>query len=310
MPRRALLIRNPASAGSRAQSDRMSGLLKGLGEAGMAAEVRLTERSGHASELARDFAGEFDLVMAVGGDGTVHEVVSGLVASGRTTPLAIAPFGTGNDIAHLVGVGDDAAAIAAVAHPAPCALDTVEVTWREGRADRRRHAVLFAGTAFASELLRQTTPAVVRLCGPKLCYSVGFFRALATFRAPTLKVRTADGEWLQPNGVLALAGNSPHAGGRMMRIGPDASLTDGRLEFTLVEAVGRWELALQFGRLLRGTHIRHPKVRFFRGEWMELDADPPQPLAIDGEVVGQTPARFAVRPRSLQVLAGPGHVVR
>lgn len=302
MSRRALFIRNPASAGARAQAERLTRFTRALRAGGVETELRLTEHPGQAMTLAAEQASAFDLVIAAGGDGTVHEVASGLVASGAATPLAIAPFGTGNDIAQLVGLADDSAAIRAITRPSPVVLDTVEVTWHEGGKPRRRHAVLFGGTAFASELLRQTTPGVVRLFGPKLCYSVGFFRALASFRPPTLKVRTAAGEWSQPNGVLALAGNAPHAGGRMMQIGPGASLTDGQLEFTLVEAVGRLELALQFGRLLRGTHVRHPKVRFFRGTWMELDAAPPQPLAIDGEVIGMTPARFEVRPRSLTVL--------
>jgi len=265
-------------------------------------EVQSTARPGHALELARDRAGEFRAVIAAGGDGTVHEVASGLVASGYDTPLAIAPFGTGNDIAQLAGIRDDDAAVSATVQPRPIALDTIEVSWTEDGRRQRRHALLFGGTAFASELLRQTTPGVIRFFGPRLCYSVGFFRALGTFRAPTLTVRTESGEWTQPNGVLALAANSPHAGGRLMQIGPGASLTDGRLEFTLIEAVGRLELARQFGRLLRGTHVHHPKVRFFRGTWMELAADPPQPLAVDGEVIGTTPARFEVRPASLRVL--------
>ncbi len=302
MSRRALLIRNPASGGARSQQARLDRFVDRLREAGVGTLVRMTERRGHAVDLAANHAGAFDLVIAAGGDGTVHEVASGLLKSGTATPLALAPFGSGNDIAHLAGVGDDAAAVQAIARPEPVAFDTIEVSWREGEASHRRHALLFGGTAFASELLRQTTPAIVRLFGGRLSYAIGFFRALGTFRAPTLRVRTAEGEWVQPHGVLALAGNSPHAGGRLMQIGPGASLTDGLLEFTLIEAVGRWELALQFGRLVRGTHVQHPKVRYFRGQWLEIDADPPQPLALDGEVIGMTPARFEVRPRSLQVL--------
>lgn len=302
MSRRALLIRNPASAGGRTQERRLAHYLASLRDLGVTTEVLVTGHRGHAVELVSTHAGSFDLVIAAGGDGTVHEVASGLAASGQRTPLAIAPFGTGNDIAHLVGIADDAGSLRTIQQFQARALDTIEVTWPEAGHRRQRHALLFGGTAFASELLRQTTPGVVRIFGPKLCYSVGFFRALGTFRAPTLQVRTEAGEWTQPNGVLALAGNSPHAGGRMMQIGPGASLTDGQLEFTLIEAVGRLELARQFGRLLRGTHVHHPKVRFFRGTWMEITADPPQPLALDGEVLGTTPARFEVRPASLRVL--------
>jgi diacylglycerol kinase family enzyme len=302
MSRRALLIRNPASAGGRARERRLGTFLERLRAQDVNAEVQSTARPGHALELARDRSGEFNVVIAAGGDGNVHEVASGLVASGHYMPLAIAPFGTGNDIAQLAGTRDDDASLRALGQPRPVALDTIGVSWTENGRRRQRRALLFAGTAFASELRRHTAPGVIRLFGPKLCYSVGFFRALRTFRAPTLTVRTEAGEWTQPNGVLALAGNSPHAGGRMMQIGPGASLTDGQLEFTLIEAGGRLELARQFERLLRGTRVHHPKVRFFRGTWMELAADPPQPLALDGEVIGITPARSEVRPASPRVL--------
>jgi diacylglycerol kinase (ATP) len=240
MSRRALLIRNPASAGGRARERRLETFLERLRAQDVNAEVQSTARPGHALELARDRSGEFNVVIAAGGDGNVHEVASGLVASGHYMPLAIAPFGTGNDIAQLAGTRDDDASLRALGQPRPVALDTIGVSWTENGRRRQRRALPFAGTAFASELRRHTAPGVIRLSGPKLCYSVGFFRALRTFRAPTLTVRTEAGEWTQPNGVLALAGNSPHAGGRMMQIGPGASLTDGQLEFTLIEAGAGW----------------------------------------------------------------------
>lgn len=303
MSRRALLIRNPASAGARDQAARIGRLVAQLGNAGVAVEVRLTEWPGHALELAEQFGSGFDLVIAAGGDGTVHEVASGIIASGSRVPLAIAPLGTGNDVAHLLGLRTEADVVQAITTARPTALDTIEVTWGSAGNQSRRHALLFAGTAFASELLRQTTPRVVRWFGPSLCYSVGFFRALASYRAPTLRVRTAAGAWNSPDGVLALAGNSPHAGGRVMRIGPGASLTDGILELTLIQAAGRLEIARQFIRLVRGTHVNHPKVAYSKGTWLEVEADPPQPLALDGEVIGTTPARFEVHPRSLKVFA-------
>ena len=86
-------------------------------------------------------------------------------------------------------------------------------------------------------------------------------------------------------------------------------MTDGVLELTLIEAVGRLELALQFVRLLRGTHVRHPRVRFFRGTWLEVSAEPAQPLAMDGELLGTSPVRFEVAPRSLTLLTGPASQV-
>ncbi|MBM3849276.1 MAG: diacylglycerol kinase family lipid kinase [Verrucomicrobia bacterium] len=324
-PRTALLIRNPASGSSREQALRLERFLDRLAQGGVRCEVRVTERPGHAVELARRevvASAGFDCVIAAGGDGTVHEVASGLIAGGSRVALAVAPFGRGNDIAQLVGVSgaglpDDEAALRAILEPRPVTLDTIRVSWlrREGAdgtgpggesLEMVRHAILFGGVGFVGELLRRTTPATVRWFGPRWCYSAGFFRALFSFRPPVLRVRSEEGQEVLPHAVVALAGNAPFAGGGLMRIGPGASMTDGLMELTLIEAVGRLELALQFVRLLRGTHVRHRKVRFFRGRWLEVSADPEQPLAFDGELLGTSPVRFEVARRSLTLLTGPG----
>jgi diacylglycerol kinase family enzyme len=216
----------------------------------------------------------------------------------------------------------DQAAIRAILEPKPVTLDTIRVTWRENppvgmesgvpaaeSRERVRHAILFGGVGFVGELLRKTTPATVKWFGPRWCYSAGFFRALFSFQPPVLRVRSDQGEQVLSHAVAVVVGNAPFAGGGLMRIGPGASMTDGVLELTLIEAVGRFDLALQFLRLLRGTHVHHRQVRFFRGHWLEVSSDPPQPLALDGELLGTSPVRFEVNPRSLTLLTGPASVV-
>jgi len=225
--------------------------------------------------------------------------------------------------AAAAATGDpDQAAIRAILEPKPVTLDTIRVTWRENppvgmgsgvpaaeSRERVRHSILFGGVGFVGELLRKTTPATVKWFGPRWCYSAGFFRALFSFQPPVLRVRSEQGEQVLSHAVAVVVGNAPIAGGGLMRIGPGASMTDGVLELTLIEAVGRFDLALQFLRLLRGTHVRHRQVRFFRGHWLEVSADPPQPLALDGELLGTSPVRFEVNPRSLTLLTGPASVV-
>lgn len=322
-PRRVLLIRNPASASSRQQADRLGRFVSLLAEGGVRCDIRVTEHAGHALELARTHADGFECVIAAGGDGTVHEVASGLIAGGSKAALAVAPFGRGNDVAQLIGVwgsegrGDEPA-VRAILAPRPVTIDTIRVTWRDQASaagvssgnpaadgEQVRHAILLGGVGFVGELLRKTTPGTVRWFGPRWCYSAGFFRALLSFQPPVLRVRSEQGEKVLSHAVAALVGNAPFAGGGLMRIGPGASMTDGVLELTFIEAVGRWELALQFVRLLRGTHVRHRQVRFLRGAWLEVSADPPQALALDGELLGTSPVRFEVNPSSLTLLAGP-----
>ena len=293
-----------------------------LAEGGVHCDIRVTEYAGHALELARTHAARFECVIAAGGDGTVHEVASGLIAGGSKAALAVAPFGRGNDVAQLIGFPGlagrgDAAAIRAILEPRPVTIDTIRVTWRDpdsagsasleasvGDGEQVRHAILFGGVGFVGELLRKTTPATVKWFGPRWCYSAGFFRALFSFQPPVLRVRSEQGEQVLSHAVAVVVGNAPVAGGGLMRIGPGASMTDGVLELTFIEAVGRWELVLQFIRLLRGTHIQHRQVRFFRGAWLEVSAEPSQSLALDGELLGISPVRFEVNPSSLTLLTG------
>ena len=322
-PRRVFLIRNPASASSRQQADRLERFVAHLAEGGVHCDIRVTEYAGHALELARTHAARFECVIAAGGDGTVHEVASGLIAGGSKAALAVAPFGRGNDVAQLIGFPGlagrgDAAAIRAILEPRPVTIDTIRMTWRDpdsagsasleasvGDGEQVRHAILFGGVGFVGELLRKTTPATVKWFGPRWCYSAGFFRALFSFQPPVLRVRSEQSEQVLSHAVAVVVGNAPVAGGGLMRIGPGASMTDGVLELTFIEAVGRWELALQFIRLLRGTHIQHRQVRFFRGAWLEVSAEPSQSLALDGELLGISPVRFEVNPSSLTLLTGP-----
>ena len=303
MSRRVLLIRNPRSAAARDQQARLDALIGRLSADGSEIIKHHTTACGHAARLAAEHAGGCDIVLAVGGDGTVHEVASGLLDAGHDRPLAVASFGTGNDLARLLGTHDDDQLVATLEAGAPVPMDTITVRCRDA-AGREvvRHALLFAAVGFASELLRKTTPRVVRWCGPRLCYPVGFFRALFSYRPPMVTARSGD---IVERGPLfhVCAANAPHAGGGMMKLAPGARLGDGRLELCLIRQSGPLEAAWQFPRLLRGTHIHHPKVRCFPGTELAVETDPPAPVAVDGELVGLTPATFTVRPGSLRVFA-------
>jgi diacylglycerol kinase family enzyme len=88
-----------------------------------------------------------------------------------------------------------------------------------------------------------------------------------------------------------------------MRLSPGAALDDQKMEVCLIEALRRLEILRCFPMLLRGTHPRHPKVRYFSAPSVEVDSEPPAALQLDGDVIGHTPATFTLRPRSLRVVA-------
>lgn len=112
----------------------------------------------------------------------------------------------------------------------------------------------------------------------------------------------ADGREFTGRMFHVCAGNSEWVGGGAMRLSPGARMDDGRLELCLIEGLSRLEVLGRFPQLLRGTFPGHPKVRYFPGRELEIQSDPPVPLALDGDVVGQTPATFRLLPGALRIV--------
>jgi diacylglycerol kinase family enzyme len=305
------IVFNPRARAGTDQSTRLKSLESALRLSGHRIQKRETSAPGQGADCARQLIDQVDVILALGGDGTFCEVVGGMLATPHPRAKCVAPvsFGTGNDVAAHLGLSADHHLLAALArfdpsHPALIgshSCDVLEIRCRSGGRDVVRHGFLFAAVGFASDILRHTTPSVKRWFGQHLSYPVGFFRALAKWHPVELRVRTERGEVIEPL-VVALAANAPHAGGGVMRIAPDASLTDGLADVSLVRALGRWTLAGQFFRLVRGTHVHHPRVDHFRSPWMEVDAATPQPVAVDGDVVGETPMHVRILPSAIRVL--------
>ncbi len=304
MPRRCLIIASPAVAASPRLRGRAHWLEQKLLLSGLSVSVAAARDPDHARALARA-AAEMDVVIAAGGDGTTRAVANGLLA--EATPgaaLGLLPLGTGNDLADHLGLRDEAAVLAALLARLEQRLDVIEVEALATPEQPRQYALLFAAVGFAPALLACTGPRLKRWLGRSGCYSAGFFRALFRFRAPRLTVR-ADGRHREGHFFHVCAGNSERAGGGVMRLSPGARLDDGRLELCLIEALSRGEVLWNFPRLLRGTFPGHPRVSYQPGRELVVESEHALPLALDGDVVGSTPARFRVRPGALRVVVPP-----
>jgi len=309
-PRLVFLV-NPAAASGRALTE-VESALTALRSRGCDCRGVRSSQGGHLTQLAQELAPACDVLVAAGGDGTVREVASGLLrSSARHTVLGVLPVGTGNDFATQIGIGDVDASLRALTGQYTRQVDVIEVRHPSDTTDEVDHALLFAATGFAVDVLRHTSPRVKRLFGRRLSYSVGFFRALAALGNTRMTVRTDGGEIAGPL-FHVCAGNTEWAGGGAMRLSPGAHLDDGRLDFCLIRALGRFEALRCFPMLVRGTFPSHPKVRYFGGQELSVATEVPMPLALDGDVLGWTPATFRLLPGALRVLVpvqacGPSH---
>lgn len=300
MSNRFFVVVNPA-AGAGKSAQRWERLRRRMEELCASLQIAYTDGPGRAIALARDAARNCDVVVAVGGDGTVSEVANGLLESGCKTPLGILPVGTANDGASQFGIKSVEHAFEALAGGVQRFFDTIEVRYGGGQSAQTRYALMFAAAGFGAELLARTTAGVKRVFGPKLCYAVGFIRALWHYRQSRLEARSEHGVfkgWL----FHVCAGNTEFAGGRSMRLSPGARPDDGKLNLCIIDRLNRLEALVHLPKLFHGTHPGHPKVRYFSGDRLEVDSNPQAPLAIDGDVVGFTPAKLTIRPGSLPVL--------
>jgi len=300
--KRILLIANPA-AGRRQGEQRLAVARTQLEALGHAVTAALTESAGHATRLAKSNAPDFEIVAALGGDGTVNEVANGLMAVelGERPALATLPVGTGNDVALTFGLAHFESAIDALANGGTRTLDVIRVQLMRDGKPVTRYALLFVAAGFAAEVIRKTGPRVKRLFGRRFSYSVGLFRALASFRAPEFSVKWDGGE-KRGRMFQVCAGNTEFGAGGVMRISPGARPDDGLLNISLVGALGRLQIVRRFPSILSGRYVEDERVDYFTGKRLEIDAVPPAEIQADGDIIGTTPAAIELLPGALRLV--------
>jgi len=260
---------------------------------------RYTQKRGDATALAREAAESgVRLVVAVGGDGTLHEVVNGVLGTGATVGLI--PFGTGNDFARALGLYGNldtackAVTLGVVKH--------IDIGIIDGHGtDGPRHFLVLTGTGYDARTAQTVNEGIRRLSGP-LAYVWGAILTLRTFEPFALTLTLDDEPPRHVEAMFASFANAETTGGGM-KIAPGALVDDGRLDICLVETVSKPVLLYQLTQVFSGKHVGHPAVTMLRARTIAVDADPPQPLLIDGEVCGTTPATISLLPGALPFLA-------
>lgn len=254
----------------------------------------ITEYPGHATELARraSEAGE-PRIAVLGGDGTISEVVDGLV--GSDTVLGVIPTGTGNDVARSLGlpIGDIGRALEVALHANPRPIDV-------GR-ERDRHFVSVLGIGFPSIVADEANSIRWLRGSPAFFFAV--YKALHRLRAVPLEIRLDSGT-IEMKCVAVLVQNTPYTGGGLL-MAPEADVDDGILDVVLVDDIGKLNLMINFPRVYRGGHFAHPSFTAHRTRAVEVRSAESLPKMFDGDLHGRTPLEAEVVPRGIRI-ATPG----
>ena len=294
---KALLVHNP-SAGTRTDFAAVEAACNELRTGGWEVEAQRTLTVGDATKLARQAAqASYQAVFAVGGDGTVNEVLNGVL--GSDTSLGVLPYGTANVWAKEMGLPsyDMAAAARLQAHAPSVVIDAGEV---RGEGFGPRAFLLWCGVGFDAQIAAQIEPqrALKRRLGALMFWVFGV-RTAFSFRGERAWIEV-DGKPHRTRLLLALSSNAQLYGG-LVRISPEAKVDDGLLDVAIFHGTGVLQTAWHLVRVFLGWHLHAVDVEHHRAHDVTIRA-PSLPVHVDAEPIGVTPVRISIRPKAVRVL--------
>lgn len=288
MPSRALLLVNPHA---RRGADGAGEVEARLRAAGLDLAVEPSDDPSACPTLIQRHAGKVDRVIVAGGDGSLNNAVQSLVQVGL--PLAIIPMGTANNLARTVGVPldlDGATAVAAGSYRRAVDLGRVNGRW----------FCTTASIGLSVRITEELSPEAKRRWGP-LAYVLTALKVLRRSRPFRAEIAW-EGGVRRSRTVQIVVGNGRHYGAALA-VAHDATIDDARLDLYSLEVNHWWELLRLAPFLKWGTHVHRREVEALRARAFDIRTRRPMPIDLDGELGAETPARFEVVPRALEVFA-------
>ena len=274
-------IVNPAAGGGR--SIRLAGpAIAHLREKGVHVDVIASTGPGHALDLAREAYDQgYRCFLAVGGDGTAHEILNGVFVGRRITKrisLGLLPLGTGNSfLRDFSGAGAESS-MQAILEGRTRPVDLLRLTHAGGEI----YSFNLISVGFTADVAALTNRAFKRL--GHLGYLLGVFVRLAQLRRRSFALRCdADETWDERRCLFLAFSNSKFTGGTML-IAPHADPSDGLIEFVRWGPIGRLGLLRTLPKLYDGTHISHPLASHRAVRHVEFNVGDPVDVMIDGEI--------------------------
>ncbi len=301
----AKVIVNPV-AGGRSVGREWPRIAGQLGRLGTSFDYEMTERAGHALEIARQSAEDgYRCLIAVGGDGTVSEVVNGILRSTRSSAIAlgIVSVGTANAFALSLGIGrDHDNAHSNLTGQGRTLIDVgVVQCWHEGKPVER-FFVNEASVGLTASIVDAWRHLPTRL-GQRsnlLLRTVAGYMSLAKHRNRRLNLRMGDVVDSVRCASVVVANGRYLADG--MQIAPSASLDDGLLDIVTFGDMTKWELLKVKPTIYSGSHTKHSKAMAQKATELSIESEEQFYVEADGDIIGNGPASFRVMPNALKVM--------
>lgn len=237
-------------------------------------KIEISEKPEHAIKISEEGLADYQIIVAVGGDGTVNEVAKGIINKGRGV-LGIIPGGTGNDMARSLGISMDPKK----------AIEEILIGNRKmidvGRINSSNFLNI-ASVGFDAEVVDNNRKIRKKIKG-SISYAISVVYTIFQFKSKPVSIEI-DGEKRDENILLLAVGNGKYYGGGI-KILPHAELDDGYLHICLVADISKLKLLLLFPSVFKGNHLKHKKhVRTYRARSVLIRSEKDLPLNIDGDV--------------------------
>jgi len=289
------LILNPA-AGKNKGSKALEKAVPLLERRGVQCEVQTSEFPGHATQLAQQFdPSKYDGIVAVGGDGTLFEVLNGLLKKHQTFDLPIGqiPVGTGNSFIKDLEIHTIEDAVEKISGGRTRKIDVGFFRYPGGE----HYFINLLGTGFVANVAHRAGK--YKALGP-LSYIIGVVEEVVQLKPVPLEM-TIDGKVYQRDYIFTEICNSTKTGGNMI-MAPDARIDDGLLDIILLNDISKFHLLKVFPRIFKGTHVLDSRMETFKGRNIKIVTATPQRLTPDGEVFGTTPIEVSILPNKITMV--------
>ncbi len=305
---RAKFIVNPASANG-ATRKLWGGLEQAIRAEIGSVDASFTDGPNHATDLARKaLADGFEMVVAVGGDGTVNEVVNGFFDSGRPVSpdavLGVISRGTGSDFIKTMNIPKEIEAAARTLRGRTVKrLDAGRFTSRgpDGK-EMERYFINIADFGVGGEAVARVNN-TTKAFGGFVSFLYGTLKTLWAYESKKVRIRIDDDfEVEKPINSVVIANGQYFGGG--MWIAPEAKVDDGLFDVIILDDLSFLESLLNIPKLYKGTHIEDPKVEHMRGRRIVAESDEEVLIDVEGEHGGMLPATFEIIPSAINVKVG------
>ena len=263
-------------------------------------EILFSEEPGHATRLAATATG--DVIVAVGGDGTINEVANGIIGSSKV--LGIIPSGSGNDLIKSLGIpADFHGAFSKFLGGKSILMDcaTVQCGVPNQTAEPGRYFLNGVGIGFDATVAERSSR--VRYITGTTRYVVAVLLTLGMYKSPTFKIALDSGSKVSKNLLIAI-GNGRCAGGGFY-LTPDAKIDDGYLDVCMIEEISIPQILAIMPKVMKGKHVSEKEVTMDRAKIITVEAPEPFNVHADGEIIGRdvNAVRISIVEKGLNVIA-------